>query len=625
MQADHVSGLPELVERTGATAYLPAGAGVEFDHHPLADGEVVELGNTEIEAIATPGHAPPTTPTWSPTTARGDEPWIVLTGDALLVGDAGRPDLHAHGEHSVEEMARTLYRSLTERLLTLPDHLAALPGALLRLGLRARAVGQPDLDDRLRAPPQPALQFDSEDAFVAALTQDIPPAPEQQAAIVAANRSGRPLVGDARDRAARSELGLRENLRAVLAAGRGQRVRRRDGRPRALDAAADRRARTSASPPAPRCSRSSSPSGSPRRSPTSAPARSRERVGRRRLLIAGWAVALPVPLLIAVAPSWGWIVAANVLLGVNQGLAWSMTVVMKIDLVGPKRRGLALGLNEAAGYGGVALAAGLSGWLAAEFAARDVLVVAGAVIAVVAFLISRAVRARHRRARRARAGAAIPTPTATRRRLREAFARRHLPRARRCAPARRPAWSTTSTTRSPGAWCRCSSPPTAPASPRSGSSPRVYPGVWSVGADRHRPLVRQRRAQAADRRRHAPSGRRARAARAQRRRVALAAGAAVLLGLGTALVYPTLIAAISDAVSPVARAPVVGVYRFWRDMGYALGALIAGAVADALGYGGAIAVVAALTAASGLWVLRDMPSARPSQRRDCGFRAAGVR
>ena len=113
-----------------------------------------------------------------------------------------------------------------------------------------------------------------------------------------------------------------------------------------------------------------------------------ERVGRRRLLILGWAVALPVPLLIAVAPSWAWIVAANVLLGVNQGLAWSMTVVMKIDLVGPKRRGFALGLNESVGYGGVALAAALSGWLASEFAARDVLVVAGAAIAVTGLLLS---------------------------------------------------------------------------------------------------------------------------------------------------------------------------------------------------------------------------------------------
>ena len=113
-----------------------------------------------------------------------------------------------------------------------------------------------------------------------------------------------------------------------------------------------------------------------------------QRLGRRRLLIAGWAIALPVPLLIAVAPSWGWIVAANVLLGINQGLAWSMTVVMKIDLVGPERRGFALGLNEAAGYGGVAVAAAVSGWLAAEFAPRDVLVAAAAGIAVIALVVS---------------------------------------------------------------------------------------------------------------------------------------------------------------------------------------------------------------------------------------------
>ncbi len=113
-----------------------------------------------------------------------------------------------------------------------------------------------------------------------------------------------------------------------------------------------------------------------------------ERVGRRRLLIVGWALALPVPLLIAVAPTWGVVVAANALLGVNQGLTWSMTVVMKVDLVGPRRRGFALGLNEAVGYGGVALAAVASGWLAADFAPRDVLVVAGAAIASVALVLS---------------------------------------------------------------------------------------------------------------------------------------------------------------------------------------------------------------------------------------------
>jgi MFS family permease len=115
-----------------------------------------------------------------------------------------------------------------------------------------------------------------------------------------------------------------------------------------------------------------------------------ERLGRKRLLVIGWLVALPVPLLIGLAPSWWFIVAANLLLGINQGLAWSMTVVMKIDLVGPKRRGLALGLNEAAGYGGVAVAAGLSGWLAADFAPRDVLVAGGAGIALIALAVSAA-------------------------------------------------------------------------------------------------------------------------------------------------------------------------------------------------------------------------------------------
>jgi hydroxyacylglutathione hydrolase len=128
---------------------------------------------------------------------RGDEPWFVLTGDALLIGDAGRPDLHAHGEHTVEEMARTLYRSLTERLLTLPDHLALFPahysGSVCGRGLSANPISTIGFERRNN----PALCFDSEDAFVAALLQDIPPAPAQQAAIVAANRAGRPLVASA--------------------------------------------------------------------------------------------------------------------------------------------------------------------------------------------------------------------------------------------------------------------------------------------------------------------------------------------------------------------------------------------------------------------------------------------
>jgi hydroxyacylglutathione hydrolase len=192
VQADHVSGLPELVARTGATAYLPEGAGVEFEHHALGDGDVVRLGNVEIEAIATPGHALAHHAYVVTDHTRGDEPWFVLTGDALLVGDAGRPDLHAGGEHSVEQMARTLYHSLTERLLTLPDHLVLYPshysGSVCGRGLSANPISTVGFERRHNT----ALQHDGEDAFVRALTTDIPPAPEQQAAIVAANRSGRP-------------------------------------------------------------------------------------------------------------------------------------------------------------------------------------------------------------------------------------------------------------------------------------------------------------------------------------------------------------------------------------------------------------------------------------------------
>ena len=299
-----------------------------------------------------------------------------------------------------------------------------------------------------------------------------------------------------------------------------------------------------------------------------------ERVGRRRLLIAGWALALPVPLLIAVAPSWGWIVAANVLLGVNQGLAWSMTVVMKIDLVGPARRGFALGLNEAAGYGGVALAAGVSGWLAAEFAARDVLVAAGAGIAARRACCSPSLFVRDTAGHVALEQA---TPGGRRRPGRRRCARRSPRRrgaSRRCAPARRP--GLVNNLNDALAWGLVPLFLAAHGAgvAEIGLSPGIYPAVWGVGqiwtghwSDRvgRKPLIvagmllQSRRARAARASATAPS--------------ALAAAAAALLGVGTALVYPTLIAAISDAVSPVARAPAVGVYRFWRDMGYVAGAL----------------------------------------------------
>ena len=190
VQADHVSGLPQLVERTGATAYLPEGAGVEFEHVALADGNVVELGNTEVTAVSTPGHATAHHAYLVTDRVRGSDPWMVLTGDSLLVGDAGRPDLHAHGDLTAEQMARTLYRSLHEKLLTLPDELLLYPGhysgSVCGRALSANPASTIGFERRNN----PALRFESEDDFVAALLEDTPPAPEHQAAIVAANRSG---------------------------------------------------------------------------------------------------------------------------------------------------------------------------------------------------------------------------------------------------------------------------------------------------------------------------------------------------------------------------------------------------------------------------------------------------
>jgi hydroxyacylglutathione hydrolase len=191
IHADHVSGLPELVRRTGATAYMPEGAGADFDHVPLADGATLRLGNTEIEALATPGHAPAHHVYVVTDHARADDPWMVLTGDALLAGDAGRPDLHAGGPLSAEELARQLFHSLNDRLLALPDHLLLYPGhysgSVCGRGLSAHPASTIGFERRHNR----ALQARDEDAFVAAILEDMPPPPEQQAAIVAANRSGR--------------------------------------------------------------------------------------------------------------------------------------------------------------------------------------------------------------------------------------------------------------------------------------------------------------------------------------------------------------------------------------------------------------------------------------------------
>ena len=323
-----------------------------------------------------------------------------------------------------------------------------------------------------------------------------------------------------------------------------------------------------------------------------------DRVGRRRLLILGWLFALPVPLLIGIAPTWSFVVVANLFLGASQGFAWSMTVVMKIDPVGPKRRGLALGFNESAGYLGVALAALLSGALAATYAPRTVIWIGGLVVstlglAMATFLV-RDTGAHVSHEQRGHSGTAPHS-------LRAAFRRGTTrdPVLRACSQA-----GLVNNLNDALAWGLAPLYLAANGATFSeiGIVAAIYPGVWGAGqlltgwlSDRvgRKPLI--------------TAGMLVQAGAL----VLLAAGggafaaavvATALLGVGTALVYPTLIAAVSDALQPIDRVPAVGVYRFWRDIGFVAGALISGAVADALGAGEAIVVVAALTAASGLWV-----------------------
>src|SRR5881397_2682022 len=187
VQADHFSGLPALVERTGATAYLPADAGVQFEHVALADGHVIELGNTLVTAIATPGHAPAHHAYTVADRRRGtEEPWLVFSGDSLLIGDVGRPDLHVAGD--ADGQARSLHASL-RRLLELPDGVVLYPshfgGSVCGRGLSGNPVSSIGFERRHN----PLLALADPQGFAEALLKDAPPPPADQARIVAANRS----------------------------------------------------------------------------------------------------------------------------------------------------------------------------------------------------------------------------------------------------------------------------------------------------------------------------------------------------------------------------------------------------------------------------------------------------
>ena len=353
-----------------------------------------------------------------------------------------------------------------------------------------------------------------------------------------------------------------------------------------------------------------------------------DRIGRKGVLVAGWLAALPVPLLIIFAPAWGWVIFANVLLGVNQGLCWSTTVIMKIDLVGPARRGLALGFNEAAGYGAVALAAVASGYLAATYALRPQPFLLGIGFAVAGLLLSLLfVRESHGHARY------------------EASLLAHASE-QRSAPAAVIAGQSTHSSRSLSfkeivlltSWKDRALFAVSQAGlvnnlndglawglfplffttaglslTQIGLLAGIYPGVWgatqlATGAlsdrlGRKRLIVAGMWLQAA-----------AILVLPLMRGFAAWAMAMVLLGLGTALVYPTLLAAVSDVAHPDWRASAVGVYRLWRDSGYAVGALLAGALADLFGVSWAIVAIGLLTFASGVVALVRMYETLPARR-----------
>jgi MFS family permease len=340
-----------------------------------------------------------------------------------------------------------------------------------------------------------------------------------------------------------------------------------------------------------------------------------DRFGRKPVLVAGWLAALPVPLLLMWAPSWTWIVVANAFLGVNQGLTWSTTVIMKIDLVGPRSRGLAMGLNEAAGYGAVALTAIATGFIAARTGLRPEPFFLGVAFAGLGLGISTLfVRETHGHAIQ-EADEAVPGVRTSGQPMntREVFA---------LTTYREPALSACSQAglvnnlNDGMAWGLL---PLFFA--REGLSiaaigvlAGLYPAVWSIGQ-----LATGALSDRLGRKWLIAGGMGIQAVGiasiAATRGFGPWAAGSVLLGIGTAMVYPTLLAAVSDVADPRWRASAIGVYRFWRDAGFAVGAIVAGVLADAFGYAAAIGSIAVLTALSGLVVAVRMYETLPDTHR----------
>jgi MFS family permease len=331
-----------------------------------------------------------------------------------------------------------------------------------------------------------------------------------------------------------------------------------------------------------------------------------DRVGRKPVLVAGWLVGLPVPFLLAYGPSWGWIVVANVLLGVNQGLTWSTTVIMKIDLVGPRRRGLAMGLNEAAGYGALSLAALVTGFIAAHAGLRPQPFFLGMAVAGLGLGLSTLfVRETHGHAR-LEAASHVDTSALAHGGLttKEVFWLTSVKERALSAASQAGLVNNLNDGLAWGIFPLYFARSNLSVS-RIGVLAALYPAVWGLGQ-----LVTGALSDRVGRKWLIAGGMWLQA---------LAIGfiaavhgfwpwalGAVLLGAGTAMVYPTLLAAIGDVAHPTWRARSVGVYRLWRDAGFAVGALVAGVVADTLGIRAAIWFVAGLTALSGVVVALRM-------------------
>lgn len=323
-----------------------------------------------------------------------------------------------------------------------------------------------------------------------------------------------------------------------------------------------------------------------------------DRVGRKRVLVGGWLVALPVPWLLMWAPTWGWVLAANALLGISQGLTWSTTVIMKIDLAGPARRGFAMGLNEFAGYAAVALSALATGYIAARYGLRPEPFYLGVGFAGIGLALSVVlVRETHGHARHEAKHLAAPAATLSQREIfvRTSFTDRELSSISQAGLV--------NNLNDGMAWGLF--PLFYAAADLSleaiGWLAAIYPAVWGLGQ-----LITGGLSDRIGRKWLIAAGMWVQAAAialivVSSELVGFAAGSA-LLGAGTAMVYPTLLAAIGDVAHPTWRASSVGIYRLWRDLGYALGAVIAGVTADALGIHAAIWVVAAVTFASGVVV-----------------------